>query len=401
MTTTTLESMVLADAELKTSAPSSWGRGVAGSWGRGARLRDGSTPSPATPDDADNHVEAPPCSEVAFPVDTGQELVWESFDSSSGGSPHAGVPDPAPVSDGRHKIAALYLPRHPSDPQELLIVHTNDEGTAAVHTVRLGATESLHPLLRTSSDVGDIVVTPERWFIPVTVMTHLDPRQLIPGDIDLRAVEVHNIDDHWSELQRLPGLTLVGYYEGAEDERLPFKCFASWEQMGVTSELFSELYFKYGYNIMSAGPYPRIDQMFGYILTAQWGEEPVRTELPGNRGPCCKIDVLDTGFVAISGVIPSRQGYWPENAPPVHFSSDGLVWEAVEVPTRYFMYDGEPRWEIPIWVCSAESAEAGGVIIRQDHGSWTHRDCSRATYWTADGDLTNWRKLLAPPPGYG
>lgn len=157
VTVTSLESQALADAELKTSAPYSWGRRSTS----GAR----SAPSSTTPDGTDNQTEAPPCTEVDFPVDTGEELVWESFDSDRGGSPLTGVPDPAPASDGQHKIAALYLPRDPNDPQELLIVHTDDEGTASTHTVRLSSSEGLHPLLQTSSDVGDVVVTPERWFI--------------------------------------------------------------------------------------------------------------------------------------------------------------------------------------------------------------------------------------------
>ena len=232
----------------------------------------------------------------------------------------------------------------------------------------------------------------------MTVLTYFDPSQLIPGEVDRHAVEVRAVDTHVSELRQLLGLTLVGRYETAEDEPLPFRCFASWEQMGVTSKRFSELYATYAYNFWTASPYLDIDQMFGYILTAQWGEEPTRTQLPVNHGRCCKIDVLDTGFVAISDV-RTPGGHWPDNPSPVHFSSDGLTWEAVDVPTRYFSYDGEPQWEIPIWVCSAESDGAGGVLIRE---TWGHNSgpCGMTTYWSADGDLTNWRRLPAPPPGY-
>ena len=141
-----------------------------------------------------------------------------------------------------------------------------------------------------------------------------------------------------------------------------------------------------------------IDRSFGYILTASWGEEPVRAELPVNRGRCCKIDVLDTGFVAISDVVPVGSDPWPELAPPVHYSSDGLTSAIVDVPTRCFMYDGEPRREVPIWISSVDSTESGVVIRESPWIGWSRG--FDFNYWSADGDLTNWRRLLAPPPGY-
>ncbi len=405
VTTTTFDSVPNDDAELTTSAPTSWGRGVIYAWSRGARFRDAAVPSPTTPDNADQQADVPLCSEVGFPADTGEELVWGPFDIYVNDS-RPWVSDPAPASDGQHKIVALHLPRHPDGAQRLLVVHTDDEGTAASHTVLLDTTDSSHPLLRTSADVGEIVVAPDRWLIPVTLTTFLDPNQLVPGDVDHHAIDVTNINDYgindWHDTRELPGWKLGGYYYELGGEHLPFECFASWEQMGVTAEKFSELYMEYGYGIWGAGPYPRIRQMAGYILTARWGEEPVRAQLPVNHGRCCKINILDTGFVAVSDIIPGGEGFRADYAPPVHFSLDGLTWEAVDVPTRYFSYDGEPRFELPIWVCSAESSETGGVLIRQAliRQSWDSA-CSEVTYWATDGGLTNWRKLLAPPSGHG
>ena len=353
------------------------------------------------PDDSDNHDEIPPCSEVAFPVEIEQELVWGSFDVYGLDDDfRTWAQDPAPANDGRHKIVAMHLPRHPDSPQDLLIVHSDDEGAAAVHTVRLVEPENLHPLLRTSADVKDIIITPERWFIPVTLTTFLDPDQLVPGDIDHQAIDVYGLDRR-DDTRRGLGMTLDGRYEGPEGERLPFVCFASWEQMGVTSDLFSELYRDFAYGFHTAGPYPRADQVSGYILTARWGEEPVRTRLSVEGRPCCRINVLDTGFIAISEVVQSKTGFWPDSAPTVHFSVDGLTWHEVDVPTRYFSWDGEPRFEIPIWVCSVESGHDGGVIVHEAGPSWNSDKCSRGSYWKADEDLTNWRKLLAVPSGFG
>ena len=409
VTTAASDSTALALAELETSPPPEWLRN--------AKSRRPFTPSvPATDavdseagdDEADDHAEAPPCGEIAFPADTGEELVGESFDSSADGSLHIGGPDPAPATDGQHKIVALYLPSHPRDPRELLIVQTNGDGRAVMHSVRLVPTENLHPLLRSSSVAGEIVVTPERWFIPVTVTTYLDPSQLIPGDVDRRAIDVHDIYEYGREPLQPPGIALDGYYYDADDEGapVPFKCFVSWAQMGVTSEQFSELFSEYAYDLVEHesgftmyGMYHNPGRTSGHILTAPWGEEPVRVQLPINRGNCCTIDVLDTGFVAIPNVVPPGRYRWPDLAPPVHYSSDGITWEVVDLPTHYVGHQpGEPRWEVPIWVCSAESTDSGSVIIREAHFSFD--GCSDFAYWTADGDLTNWRKLLAPPPGY-
>ncbi len=275
-----------------------------------------------------------------------------------------------------------------------------------MHSVELSPTGAMHPLLRTHSSVGDIVVTSERWFIPVTVTPFLDPSQLIPGDVARQVIDVYDIYEYGRGPQQLPGIALGGEYYDADGELAPFKCSVLWSQIGVTSEQFSELFSEYAYNIQLHGTdfptyvgYPNIDQTSGYILTATWGEEPARAQLPDNRGHCCSIEVLDTGFVAISNVVPPGRYRWPEYAPPVHYSSDGLTWEVVDVPTHYVGHQpGEPRWEVPIWVCSAESTDSGSAIIREALHSFD--GCSDFAYWTADGDLTNWRKLLAPPPGY-
>ena len=381
-----------AEAELVTSPPPGWLRTADSRRWPIVNLAAGD----AVSDDAENHAKVPPCDTIAFPVITGDELLTESLDNTTG-ELFAPLPDPAPATDGRHKIVALYLPKHPRVPLELLIVHTDDAGTAAMHSVRLASTDNLHPLLETSSEAGDIVVTPERWFIPVTVTTYLDLSHLVPGDVDHRAIDVHDIYDYWRGGQQL-GLTLRGYHDSVGDERLAFQCFASWDQMGVTSEHSAEWYSKYTDGFMGPSPYPDIDQIFGYVLTAPWGGEPVRAQLPVNRGRCCKIEILDAGFVAISDVVQAGEHAWPEDAPPVHYSSDGLTWEAVDLPTRYVSYDGGPSFEVPIWICSVHSAEPG-VVVREARGIGWER-CSDFAYWTADGDLTNWRKLLAPPPGY-
>lgn len=389
------------DSELTTSAPASWGRGAVDGWSRDARLQDEPEPSPTTPDEADEQADVPPCSDIAFPAETAEELVWGPFDVYGYGLDDDSRPwarDPEPADDGRHKVVALHLPRHPDSPQDLLIVHSDDEGAAAVHTVRLIISDSLHPSLRTSAHVGDIVVTPERWFLPVTLTTFLDLDRLVPGDVDRQAIDVSSINvSH--DTSGAPGMTLGGYYDGQEGESLPFECFVSWEQMDVNPDLFSEWFLDYAYGIPNTSPYPDIDQVTGYILTARWGEEPVQAELPTSHGRCCKIEVLDTGFVAISYVVPDGAYPWPEYAPIVHFSFDGLKWDVVDLPTRYVSYDGEPRWEVPIWICSVTSGQSG-VVIRQSRRSGWDR-CLDFTYWTADADLTNWRKLLAPPPGFG
>ena len=343
-------------------------------------------------DRAGDDEKTPLCSEVDLPVGDERRQAERYFETPE---------DPASVSDGRRKLAAVYLPSSTSRLDTLAIVQSDGLHSPSVHTVPLGPGVALHPSLLTSSRVGELVIDSTRWFIPVTVTTYMDIYELVRRHPHFasRNVEVHRVLPSWYG-EHGDGGVVVEWPDGLATA--PFECFVSWEELGTTGELF-DTYGSYNY---SNDPYPRVhSQVHGFIWTARWGQPPARAELPDNRGRCCQIEILDTGYVAISDVKQDGTYNNLSAAPPVHYSPDGLAWNEVDVPTRLFSdYMGIDPWEIPIWVCSVQSTDTG-VLVRQALGGIAggtfYTFCGEGTYWSADGDLTNWRKLLAPPPGYG
>lgn len=314
------------------------------------------------------------------------------------------IPDherPLPVSDGSRMVVAEYISR-PGEQDVALKVTITEGDAATVHVLPMGLSTGLLPSVLTRSRASHIVLAPDRWFIPVSVLADLeDLYGLVRWHLALEADSsvIDDLDPYGHRQTGESGVNVKGWIGLRPDGLEHFDCFITWEELGITAELYD----KYGAAQMANKYRPSIDQLSGYIWTARWGEEPVRAELPDSRGRCCRIDVLDSGFVAISQTATSEYST-AASAPLVHYSRDGVLWEAVVVPTYvYSVHELFGPAEVPIWVCSAESTDTG-VLVRQAIGdagphSWTPL-CGDGTYWSADGDLTNWRKLLAPPPGY-
>lgn len=337
--------------------------------------------------------QTPLCSEIDLPIGEESQQADGYFQT---------LEDPASVGESHRKLAAVYLPPGTSRPDALTIIQSGGSSSPSVHTVPLGPSVELHPSLLTSSRVGDIVISPDRWFVPVTVTTFMDLDELVQKHPDFAS---QHIDYDWVEPdwygERGDGGVVVRRLDGlsADGTGAPYECFISWEELGTTGELF-DTYGSYNYG---NDPYPRIrSQVSGFIWTARWGDAPTRADLPNNQGRCCRVEILDTGYVAISDVTQDGSHNNLSAAPPIHYSSDGVSWSKVDVPTRLFSdYMGIDPWEIRIWVCSVQSTDTG-VLIRQALGGVIWEPfCGEGTYWSADENLTNWRKLLAPPPGSG
>lgn len=139
-------------------------------------------------------------------------------------------------------------------------------------------------------------------------------------------------------------------------------------------------------------------------LTAHPSEEPIRVESPNELAGCCSYEEphtfveLDTGFIKIVDNTPMNAPRGIGDSPDIYFSLDDQTWQRVDLPTRYL--DGYLDDEVDIWVCSVDSW-GDRVIIREAIYDFDPVLCGDHTYWAADEDLANWRKLLAPPPGFG
>lgn len=356
----------------------------------------------AAPTLSSDELDPPLCSETDFPRDE-RDAVTQVEEAP------IDIPEwqrPKPVSDGIRTVAAEYVALADDQDGALQVTITVPSGQPTVHVLPLGATAELHPSLHQWSRTERIVLSPDRWLIPVTMWTNLEDLHVLIR----RHPAIEGRDARINYLGTSPrmhpqsgedGVMVAGSIGLSADAAEQFECFIPWEESGTTEELW----YRYGQYQMSNKPRFGLEQLSGYIWTGRWGEEPVRAELTDNRGECCWIDVLDKGFVAISSIVTSEYSF-ATSAPLVHYSADGIEWDAVVLPTYvYGFHEVFESAEVPIWVCSVQSTDTG-LLIRQaaeaPGSSWPFTPgCGEGTYWSADKDWTNWRRLLAPPPGYG
>lgn len=355
----------------------------------------------AAPTISSDELDPPLCSETDLPRDERDAVAPVEIFSNA-------VPEGQslqPVSDGNRTVAAEYVALAGDDDGALQVTITAPAGKQTVHVLPLGASTELHPSLHEWSSAERIVLAPDRWLIPITTWTNLEYLHVLVRRHP--SIEGRDVQIPWLGIQTqshprtgVQGVMVEGSIRLSPDGVEPFACFMPWEESGTTEELW----LRYGQYQRGNKPRFGLEQLSGYIWTARWGEEPVRAELADNRGTCCRIDVLDEGFVAISSLVTSEYNT-PASAPLVHYSTDGVEWGAVVLPT-YVSDLGEvfgPA-EVPIWVCSVQSTDTG-VLVREAAGDLSSGyftpGCGEGTYWSAEKDWTNWRRLLAPPSGYG
>lgn len=311
--------------------------------------------------------------------------------------------NPPAASDSRRTVSAAFMRQAPGSAVELEVTINDETGTEAVHILPMWPSTESHPSLWTRPTVRYIVIAPDRWFVPVSLQTTLASLDtVVRGHPSLvsQSLSFDGIRPNWDEHGNADGLRVSGWASATDDDKQHFMCHIPWYELGITEDLYD----KYGREWPENKYRPRLEELSGFIWTARWGEEPVRAELADNRGKCCWIDVLDGGFVAISSIVTSEYST-AASAPLVHYSTDGIEWGTVVLPTYVFhYYEVFGPAEVPIWVCSVQSTDSG-VLIREAAGDagygYSRPGCGEGTYWSADKDWTNWRKLLAPPPGYG
>ncbi|MXY03785.1 MAG: hypothetical protein F4Y66_13270 [Acidimicrobiales bacterium] len=385
----------------------------------------------AGPIDRESPAHATPAAETARYTQSEDDLqLCSNIDFSQAvrkprpADPYALLKGPVSARRGTHEITVTYVPRDATRANSLRLVHADGLARPAAHTVPLVTSAFGWPWLLRPAHILSIAANAERWLLAMRVHARVQWSQFLPGEFDPDAVRA-TVRPRVQGAEGVRGLAFAGTYDESDDETaesVRFECFASWAQMGVTPEELALAGISLDYETGDIPP--GLTYVSTYILTARWGEEPIRTgPSPYVRGNCCDIQAFDTGFVAFSpGVFPwASRSYECEVSastcsPTLHLSSDGLAWEPVEVPTRYFgsnPYSGHNDFEIPIWVCSVATT-ADGLLVREavDLDNWEiyrHYEegydvlslCGEGTYWLVDEDLTNWRKLLAAPAGFG
>lgn len=301
------------------------------------------------------------------------------------------APDPAwayaalyAVFEGRRAVPRAYEPQH------LFVTVRSGSGSERTHRLPLAPPWELHPSLHIAADAHSIVATRDGWMIPVSVVTFMDWRQVVPQHVAGYVLSGIWTDPHVDESGQIGGLRIVtnSYY----DSGFPEECFASWADLGTTRELYD----RYGSYSRHGKPYHSVGQESGYLWVSRWDGEPVQVELPDQWGGCCGIQMLDEGYLIHSSHVQAGAPVWPTMAPGLHYSRDGIDWREVELPTRKFTFDDghhgpDTEWiDIPIWVCSVESID-GGVLIQEDLGGEEDPTCGGGRHWIADADLTDWR----------
>jgi len=301
------------------------------------------------------------------------------------------APDPAWANSA---LYAVFNARR-ADPrayqaQYLFVTVAGESAAEQTYRLPLVPPWEAHPSLHFVAHAGRIVATSDGWMIPVSVVTFMDWRQVVPQHVAGYALGRLWTDPHVDESGQIGGLRIVtsSHYDPSNSE----ECFSSWADLGTTRELYD----RYGSYARHGKPYHSVGQESGYLWVSRWDGEPVQVELPDQWGGCCGIQMLDDGYLVFSDQVQAGTWVRPWMAPGLHYSRGGIDWREVELPTRKFTYSDAPdhpdtEWiDIPIWVCSVESID-GGVLIEEGQGGPMDIQCGITRYWVADADLTNWR----------
>ena len=279
--------------------------------------------------------------------------------------------------------AVLYLQSAPASAhieQRVFVSVTDDLEGWNHYEYPLLPPDGIHESLGTSIVAEDVVVSDEGWIIQISTLTYMDIGLLVPDSIRESAKEIRWIDyedDTW--VSNSDGLLIEWIIEDINSESTESRRkFFSWEELGITREIFDD------YGFMYTKPYHFSHRYSGSVLVARWGEEPIRRELPSVGGVCCDIIATDAGYVGLSDAVepgyPPGQFGWGE----LIFSPDGLTWQFMESPAGEVFQDSQ---FCAIWTPSIHAVKGGVVMYSLE--SW-FSDCGCGT----DRFQTNWSGLV-------
>ncbi len=301
----------------------------------------------------------------------------ENYEIVAATSPH-----PFYASEAAHDRDGYWRVRQEAyEPQTLIIDITDSAGRKVQHSLPLDPPEALPYPLHYAVIPEALIIGPTGWMFAASGITYLRIRELIPGDFDERGQSISYVSDWvWDQpSHETEGLYPTLLVDGGHDA---FTCFVSFEDLGITQ------FDWYRYGTRSMKGYLSPDEYRGLFWHSEWDGTPVRSDLPEFSGACCKLFGLSTGYALTTSGVPGGYGPRAEWPPKLFYSSDGIQWLEIALPSNDLASEGDYR----AWVCQVESSGAEVRILEgRDFSIDAWNPCNKTREWTADDDFGNWR----------
>ena len=287
--------------------------------------------------------------------------------------------------EGRSASDAAWLDQLLENPPSISLSITTNLVDWETIDIPIPRPEGLHASLHAAPRLVGMSLSEHGWLLELRTVTYMNLFSLMPADIRESA---HTIEPRWDgpwhdESTGEPGMT-VGWWTDEAPRDLHTR-FVSWEELGITEELYD------GYGFVDG----RIDHPSSRnsesIIAASWGESPKQFDLP-DGDTCCNTVWTESGYVRLSD--PSAFGYkqWQFGPTNIFFSSDGgTTWDALGPITQ----ENAP-------ITSIRAVNSSVVAFRDlgEQYAWTLGDdpdlVPRTIYWLGDPDGSDWRAIELP-----
>ena len=163
-----------------------------------------------------------------------------------------------------------------------------------------------------------------------------------------------------------------------------FSRFVTWEELGIDEDT----YLHYGIAEYIMRPHTPAWLRSHEVWSANWGQEPIRAELPEVRGAVgWQIDGTDAGYVGLPE-IGTPGTVVVEH--PMFFSSDGLTWAAIDGP------EGDRVSLLQLSAVENGIVVAGDVLDSQNPDFPDLYSPVGYGLWLGDATGSDWRSVALP-----
>lgn len=288
------------------------------------------------------------------------------------------------TSDGENLLLAT------DDEDKVLVWVTDDLVEWNSSEVLFHRPESLHPMLRHSFYLDDVILGPNGWLLRAVATAVPSARSMAPEDI--RAEAVYISFDAWADC--LDGMTLEWFTADTTYESRVSRC-VTWDELGIDEDTF----WRYA-SFLGNKPYLQSPNFSGWVLPQEWDATVSSRnsrdwiELPyiGEK-LCCDIIGTSAGYLALTE--PYLAGYNPlwSGTQRMFFSPDGYEWKPIETPdithTQWHTdHDGTPF----VFIWSIHNL-GDSVLVSGNWFADYYSSPVEPAMWIIDPDGTNWREI--------
>ena len=239
-------------------------------------------------------------------------------------------------------------------------------------------TDGLPHGVRAKTSADGLTIGPDGWLLRTSTRLGVDLRVLAPADIGESAQNIR------FDVPESQGLNVEWNTEQQEPGEPYFSRFVTWEELGIDEDT----YLHYGIAEYLMSPRTPSWLISGEVWSANWGQEPIRAELPEVRGAVgWQIDGTDAGYVGLPEI--GKPGTVVVEH-PMFFSSDGLTWAAIDGP------EGDRVSLLQLSAVENGIVVAGDVLDSQDPYFPDRYSPVGYGLWLGDATGSDWRSVALP-----